>query len=82
MYCLAGLGGNVDAIVQTTGEASKILAIDGCPLECAKKTLFQAGIDSFEHLEITSIGLEKGCTAVNEGNVAVVKAKALELLER
>lgn len=30
MYCLAGIGGRLDAIMETTKSAAKILAIDGC----------------------------------------------------
>ena len=36
MYCLAGIGGRVAGILKTTEEAEKILAIDGCPLDCTK----------------------------------------------
>ena len=39
MYCLAGIGGRVSGILASTENAAKILAIDGCPLNCAKKTL-------------------------------------------
>jgi uncharacterized metal-binding protein len=43
MFCLAGIGGQVSGIVKTTEAASSILAIDGCALECAKKSLEIAG---------------------------------------
>lgn len=37
MFCLAGIGGDVEGIIKTTQDADKILAIDGCPVDCAKK---------------------------------------------
>ena len=42
MYCLAGIGGRVPGIIKTTQEAEKILAIDGCPLDCTKLSLEEA----------------------------------------
>jgi uncharacterized metal-binding protein len=39
MFCLAGIGGQVSGILKSTQAAEKILAIDGCPLACAKKSL-------------------------------------------
>ena len=42
MFCLAGIGGRVSGIMETTRVATAILAIDGCPLDCARKTLEQA----------------------------------------
>lgn len=34
MSCLAGVGGRVKVIMETTRAAQSILAIDGCPLHC------------------------------------------------
>ena len=62
MYCLAGIGGRVSGIMATTGSAAKILAIDGCPLNCAKHSLEQAGFTKYEHLQLADLGLEKGKT--------------------
>ncbi len=60
MFCLAGIGGRVSGILETTKAASAILAIDGCPLDCVRKTLEQAGFHQFEHLRLSELGLEKG----------------------
>lgn len=62
MFCLAGIGGRVSGIMETTKSAAKILAIDGCPLNCVKNTLEQAGFKKFEHLQLADLGLEKGKT--------------------
>ena len=72
MFCLAGVGGRVSGIMATTGAAQAILAIDGCPLDCAKKTLEQAGFMKFEHLRLSDLGMEKGKTAVTDEAVAKV----------
>jgi uncharacterized metal-binding protein len=62
MYCLAGIGGRVSGIMATTESAAKILAIDGCPLNCARSTLEQAGFKQVEHLQLVDLGMEKGKT--------------------
>ncbi|MHC4881033.1 MAG: putative zinc-binding protein [Planctomycetota bacterium] len=75
MFCLAGIGGGVEPILKKTAAAQKILAIDGCPLNCAKHCLEQAGFGQFEHLQIADLGLEKGKSpATNENISKVVEA--------
>ena len=74
MFCLAGIGGRVSGIMATTGAAAKILAIDGCPLNCVKATLEQAGFSTFAHLQLADLGMEKGKTPVSPE--AVEKAAA------
>jgi uncharacterized metal-binding protein len=80
MFCLAGVGGRVEGIVQKTRAASRIVAIDGCSLDCAKKCLDQVGIGSFQHLRVTDLGMEKGQTPPNDENVAATAKAAAALL--
>jgi len=77
MYCLAGIGGRVPGILKTTQEAEKILAIDGCPLDCTKLSLEEAGFAGFEHIKITNLGLEKGKSPATDENIATVVQTAL-----
>lgn len=58
MFCLAGLGGDVEPLIERTEGAQRVLVIDGCPVACAKKTIERHGIDH-EWVEITSLGIEK-----------------------
>jgi uncharacterized metal-binding protein len=74
MYCLAGLGGDVKEIVETTRSADRVLVIDGCPTDCAKKTVERAGIKRFAFVRVTDLGMEKGKTPVTENAVATVAA--------
>lgn len=80
MYCLAGIGGRVAGILKTTKEADKILAIDGCPLDCTKLSLEVAGFSEFEHLVVTELGVEKGNSPATEENIATVVQAALSKL--
>jgi uncharacterized metal-binding protein len=77
MYCLAGIGGRVAGILKTTEEAEKILAIDGCPLDCTKLSLEEAGFTEFEHMRVTDLGLEKGNSPATDENIATVLQAAL-----
>jgi len=70
MYCLAGLGGDVKDIVETTRSADRILVIDGCPVDCAKKTLDRVGIQPSAFVRVTDLGVEKGKTPVTEEAIA------------
>lgn len=62
MFCLAGIGGRVSGIIATTESAARILAIDGCPFNCVKSSLEQAGFKAYEHLQLADLGMEKGKT--------------------
>jgi uncharacterized metal-binding protein len=59
MYCLAGIGGHISNIIEATKAAKKIVAIDGCPVLCAKKTLEHAGLDMDISEIVTKMGIEK-----------------------
>ncbi|MDD5265450.1 MAG: putative zinc-binding protein [Candidatus Bipolaricaulis sp.] len=72
MDCLAGVGGRVSGIVKTTEAAGQRLAIDGCPVGCASKTLELAGVSPFRHVCVTDLGFEKGRTNVTDDAIAEV----------
>jgi len=79
MFCLAGIGGRISGIMKTTEAASKILAIDGCPLNCVKNSLEQAGFHKLIHLQLAELGLEKGKSPATEENIAKIAQKAVEM---
>jgi uncharacterized metal-binding protein len=80
MYCLAGIGGRVSGIMASTQAAETILVIDGCPHDCARNTLEQAGFKGPLHLRLSDIGLVKGQTPATEERIAAVAAKGAEQL--
>jgi len=82
MYCTAGIGGRVEPILATAKAASALLALDGCPLDCVKRSLEQAGFAGFAHLRVTDLGLAKGASPATPENVARVAVQAAALLER
>jgi uncharacterized metal-binding protein len=81
MFCMAGIGGRVPGIMATTESAARILAIDGCALNCVKNGLDQAGFNQYEHLQLADLGMEKGKTPPTPEAIAkVVTAGAAKLV--
>lgn len=80
MFCTAGIGGRISGILKTSEAADSILAIDGCPLNCVKSSLEQAGFTTFKHLQLADLGLEKGKSPATDENVNRVTARAADLI--
>jgi uncharacterized metal-binding protein len=81
MFCLAGIGGRVSGIVKSAEAASRIVAIDGCPLNCASKTLEEAGFSGFDTVRLDAIGLKKGEAQASPENIRLVADAATSLLK-
>ena len=80
MYCLAGIGGNVEEIIETSKSADCILAIDGCSVACTKKLLERNGFNEFKYFQVTDLDMEKGKSPANEDNINTTFKKGKELL--
>jgi uncharacterized metal-binding protein len=79
MYCLAGIGGNISGILATAKEADQILAIDGCNLDCAKKTLEERGIEKFTHFRVTDLGMQKSKSPATDERISEIVTHAKNL---
>jgi len=58
-FCLAGIGGHVSGMIESTKAGKMLVAIDGCPVGCAKKTLEHTGFTIHEYVQVTEFGIEK-----------------------
>jgi len=58
-FCLAGIGGHVSGMMESTKAGKVLTAIDGCPVGCAKKTLEHVGFNIDEYVQVTEMGIEK-----------------------
>ena len=76
MFCLAGIGGRISGIMKSTEPAASILAIDGCALDCTRKSLEESGFTRINHLRLTDLGFEKGDTEIRPDTIAQVVDKA------
>lgn len=59
MYCLAGIGGHLSGFVQSAKDIPQMVAIDGCPVGCAKAILDHAEVPIKNYLVVTDLGIEK-----------------------
>jgi len=80
MFCLAGIAGKVELIDVNSREADRLLVVDGCDSDCAKKTMELGGFTGFIHLRVSDLGMEKGKTPVTEERIGTVAVKLRELL--
>jgi uncharacterized metal-binding protein len=80
MFCAVGIGGKVQSIINTTKEADELLAIDGCPLSCSKKSLELAGFENIKQIIVTDYGMKKGSTEVTEDKIDLIIDKAKSVL--
>lgn len=80
MSCLAGIGGRVSGLMASAEAARFLLAIDGCPLDCARKTLEAAGFPRIRHVRVTDLGLTKGKSPATDEAVRRVVDAATAVL--
>jgi len=81
MSCLAGIGGRVSGLMANAAAAPALLAIDGCPQDCAKKALELAGFTQVRHLRVTDLGLKKGKSPATDQAITRVVNAATTLLK-
>lgn len=82
MDCLTGLAGRVESVLAATQSAKKIVTLDGCAQECARKTLERAGFSGFEHVNLGALGFRKGKSPATPERVRLVVEKAAPLLKK
>jgi uncharacterized metal-binding protein len=80
MFCLGCIGAQMEESIARARTAADILAIDGCPTDCAKKCLERAGLTRVRHLRLTDHQMEKGRTPVSVHNVQAAAEKAKHVL--
>ena len=59
IYCLAGIGAHENVMLDITRAARRVVAIDGCSVACAKKTIEHAGIAVTDWICVTEEGVAK-----------------------
>jgi uncharacterized metal-binding protein len=79
MYCLAGIGGHIEDIINNTKESDEIIVIDGCSTLCALKTLVHAGLKG-KSLNLEELGFIKGQCTIKDDIISKAFAKINEKL--
>jgi uncharacterized metal-binding protein len=70
----------VEGIMANTRAAGRIVVIDGCEQECARKTMELAGFRDFQHLKLAEMGFKKGETPLAPARIREVAAKGSEMM--
>lgn len=84
MSCIAGVGGDVPALLKVAHSGRPIIVVDGCPLVCAAKCLERHGIVPAEHIRLNECGVKKRLhddfdPREAEDVVALARQKAMQL---
>ncbi|NEA25660.1 putative zinc-binding protein [Actinomadura bangladeshensis] len=59
MSCIAGVGGDVKSLVRKATSGRRIIAIDGCALECARHCLDRHDVAPDVHHRLSDDGVRK-----------------------
>lgn len=57
--CLGGVGSRQKGFIAAAQLADDVIAIDGCEVACARKTLEEVGVAPARHVVVTDLGIEK-----------------------
>jgi uncharacterized metal-binding protein len=68
-FCLAGVGAHIKGLVKSGKEADLMISIDGCPVQCASKTLQHAEIEPAIQIIVTDLGIEKSHDIAIDENI-------------
>jgi len=79
MKCLAFVSAGITEMIDSVRE-SNMLVIDGCALDCGKKTFEKNGLNNFIHLRLTDLGYEKGKTPPNADVIDEIYEKAVFMI--
>ena len=59
MSCITGVGGNVPGIVRLATSGRPLIALDGCPMSCAKSCLAQRNLEADVYVRLDHLGFKK-----------------------
>lgn len=83
IYCLAGIGAHIDGMVESARGAKRIVALDGCQVACAKKTIEHAGLKVTDWICVTDEGINKSHNLLLEqADIEFITQRAKELLSK
>jgi len=81
IYCLAGIGAHIEPMIESARSARRIVAIDGCSVACARKTIEHAGLMVTDWICITEEGISKNHEFhLNPDEIAFVARRTRESL--
>jgi uncharacterized metal-binding protein len=83
IYSLAGIAAHVDGMVESARGAKRIVAMDGCPVACAKKAVEHAGLTVTDWICVTEQGISNNRGfLMDEEEIEMIAQKTRELLAK
>jgi uncharacterized metal-binding protein len=59
MSCIAGIGAGIQSFIHQARQAEVLIAIDGCPLQCARRCLAREKLRLDFHYDLSQYGAPK-----------------------
>ena len=83
IYCLAGIAAHIDGMIESAKSAKRLVAIDGCQVACAKKTVEHAGLTVTDWICVTDEGISKSHNLLlEEGEIEYITQRIKGLLSK
>ncbi len=83
MVCPLGLPLGIKSIIDMAGVNDKHIALNGCPIKCASKTLESGGFKKYDEITLTQdFGIQKNKQFSDETNMDKAEAKAREAIDQ
>ena len=83
IYCLAGIGAHVDGMVESARGAKRLVALDGCQVACARKTIEHAGLQVTDWICVTDEGISKSHSfMLEQADIEFITQSVKELLSK
>ncbi len=82
LMCTVGIGARAPGLMKSAEGSDRIIAIDGCPVNCASKTLELAGFKVDRHIIISELGIKKNKDKnLKDNEISEALEKILEILQ-
>ncbi|AKB17770.1 putative zinc-binding protein [Methanosarcina sp. WWM596] len=82
MMCTVGIGARAPRLMKSAEASDRIIAINGCPVKCATKTMELAGFKVGHKIVISELGIKKTKDKdLKDEEVAEVLTKVMEILQ-
>ena len=82
LMCTVGIGARAPGLIKSAEASDRIITIDGCPVNCATKTLELAGFKVDRQIVVSELGIKKTKDRdPKDEEVAEVMGKVMEILQ-
>ncbi|RXA20439.1 zinc-binding protein [Methanosarcina sp. MSH10X1] len=82
LMCTVGIGARAPGLMKSAEASDRIIAVDGCPVNCASKTLELAGFKVYRHIIISELGIKKNKDKdLKDNEISEALEKTLETLQ-